>query len=73
MNELEFVDALVSWVDEPERTFEAIIAVGLDPEFETADYPYDDRVFYYVENWQAYEQLFDRANGEDFFLQPHSY
>lgn len=64
--ELDFRDAIVAWANDPDDLFWATIAIGKidDPE----NHPYDERVFFYVDNESEFDKLFEPNNGEEFYL-----
>ena len=66
--ELQLEDYLIAWTDDPDQPFEATIAIGLTAEMESEDFAYDERVFFYVPDWDYIEKLRDPNNGEDFFI-----
>ena len=66
--DLQLEDYLIAWHDDPDRTFEATIAIGLTADMESEDFAYDERVFYYVPDRDYIEKLYNRDNGEDFFI-----
>ena len=66
--DLQLEDYLIAWRDEPDRPFEATIAIGLTAEMESEDFAYDERVFYYVPDRDYIQKLYNRDNVEEFFI-----
>ena len=67
-NELEIQQVTVMYSDYSRPTTGALVAIG---EIEdTENYPYDDRIYFYCQNQQEFEEMCspDNIHNDDFYF-----